>query len=272
MYTNTTGTENSGFGYLALYNNLSGNYNTAIGVNALAGNTTANYNTAAGVSALTSCNEGHSNVAFGAHCGDGITTGDENVCIGHNAGDNITTENANIMIGHGTTAGNSNNHCIVIGHDISIDGNFFAFGKSGNYVYNGFTSNNSWTRNSDERLKKNITTNTLGLNFINALRPVTFNWKDSREIDSSDSELSEHYNADENLMDSTTLYHGFIAQEVKAAMDDAGISNFGGWNVLSTGVQGVSLEAMVTPLVKALQELSAENDSLKARVKALEDA
>jgi len=174
------------------------------------------------------------------------------------------------MIGHGTTAGNSNNHCIVIGHDISIDGNFFAFGKSGNYVYNGFTSNASWTRSSDERLKKNISTSTLGLDFINALRPVTFNWKDSREIDSSDSELTDHYNADENLMDSTTTLHGFVAQEVKTAMDNAGVSNFGGWNKLSTGVEGVSLEAMVTPLVKALQEADDKIDALTTRVAALE--
>ena len=71
-------------------------------------------------------------------------------------------------------------------------------------------------------------------------------------------------------MDSTTLYHGFIAQEVKTAMDNAGISNFGGWNKLSTGVQGVSLEAMVTPLVRALQEADDKIEALTARVATLE--
>ena len=270
LYLNSSGTENTAMGYLAMDANTTGSYNVGLGVNALGGNTTANYNTAIGTGAMIACTEGHSNVAIGASCGDGITTGDENICIGYLAGDNITTQNANITIGHGTIIGNSNNHCIVIGHDIGIDGNFFAFGKASNYVYNGFTSNNSWTRNSDVRLKKNISTNTLGLDFINALRPVTFNWKDSRELDSTDAELADHYNADENLMDSTTLYHGFIAQEVKTAMDNAGISNFGGWNKLSTGVQGVSLEAMVTPLVRALQEADDKIEALTARVATLE--
>ena len=270
MDANTTASNNVAIGVRSLGANSTGASNTAVGVDALRDNTTASNNIAVGTDALLVNTLGHSNVAIGASAGDGITTGDENIAIGYLAGDNISTEDANICIGHGTTLGNSDNHCIVIGHDIQIDGNFFAFGKASNYVYNGFTSNASWSRTSDVRLKKNVATNTLGLDFINALRPVTYNWKDSREVDSSDSELAKHYNADENLMDSTTTFHGFVAQEVKTAMDDAGVSNFGGWTKLSSGVQGVSLEAMVTPLVKALQEADDKIDALTARVAALE--
>ena len=71
------------------------------------------------------------------------------------------------------------------------------------------------------------------------------------------------YDADKNRMDSDKTMYGFIAQEVKAAMDSAGASDFGGWITPSTGIQGVSIEAMVVPLVKAVQELSAEIKKLK---------
>ena len=54
---------------------------------------------------------------------------------------------------------------ITIGYGINGAGNnYFTFGKTGNRVYNQFTSNASWTRASDVRLKKDIQTNTdLGL-------------------------------------------------------------------------------------------------------------
>ena len=213
---------------------------------------------------------GTHNSGIGAGALNSVTTGTYNTAVGLNAGGGITTSSNNICIGYLTDPGNDTGNSIVIGDNITIDGNYFAFGKASNYVYNGFTSNASWTRNSDVRLKKNISTSTLGLSFINDLRPVTFNWKASTEIDSSDSELAKHYDASENHMDSTTTFHGFVAQEVKTAMDNAGVTNFGGWNKLSSGVQGVSLEAMVTPLVKALQEADDKIDALTARVAALE--
>ena len=302
---NTTGHSNSAVGISALENNTTGIYNTSIGRNALRDNTTGQYNSALGFEAGKETTTGAQNTYFGAYTGSGntthsgntgigytslqnvdsagntavgwragtpITTGTRNVCIGYEAGTDtagITTGNYNICVGaHTRPGGYDHSNSIVLGYNIQIDQNYFAFGKASNYVYNGFTSNASWTRSSDVRLKKNIVTNTLGLDFINALRPVTFNWKDSREIDSTDPELASVYNADENLKDSTTTFHGFIAQEVRAALDAAGVDNHGSWNALSSGIQGVSIEAMVTPLVKAVQELSTENEALKARLTA----
>ena len=63
--------------------------------------------------------------------------------------------------------------------------------------------------------------------------------------------------------DSATI-HGLIAQEVKAAMDKVGNSTFNGWEDTVDG-QAVSREMFITPLIKAVQELSA-------KVKALEEA
>ena len=64
--------------------------------------------------------------------------------------------------------------------------------------------------------------------------------------------------------------HNFIAQEVKEALDTAGVSDFGGWKEDQYGVQQVSREMFVIPLVKAVQELSAKVDALTARIEALE--
>ena len=60
-----------------------------------------------------------------------------------------------------------------------------------------------------------------------------------------------------NHMDTDVVMHNFIAQEVKAALDTAGVSDFGGWKEDQYGVQQVSREMFVIPLVKAVQEQSA---------------
>ena len=54
-----------------------------------------------------------------------------------------------------------------------------------------------------------------------------------------------------------------------AALDKAGVSNFGGWKEDQYGVQQVSREMFVIPLVKAVQELSAKVTSLEAEVTKL---
>jgi hypothetical protein len=67
--------------------------------------------------------------------------------------------------------------------------------------------------------------------------------------------------------------YGFIAQEVKQAMDTHNITDFAGWHQTTDGadnLQGVSYEMFVMPLVKAIQELSTQNEALAARLTALE--
>ena len=61
--------------------------------------------------------------------------------------------------------------------------------------------------------------------------------------------------------------HGFIAQEVKEAMDKAGVDTFQGWSDGIDGRQRVSFEAFVMPLIKSVQELSAEVEELEAKLK-----
>ena len=265
-----TGADNTAVGQNACKGNTSGIYNTGVGRKVLEANTNGSYNTAVGGLALDTMSGGSNNTCIGYNAGGGITSGGDNTCIGFDAGRSITTGGNNVIIGDGADPGTGNaGQRIVIGNNIDgVGDNYFTFGKASHRVYNQFTSNASWTRSSDVRLKKDIeTNNNLGLAFIKELRTVTYKWKAPSELDPS---LAD-YNANVSEADFSEKMYGFIAQEVKASMDNHNGDNFAGWHVGPEDVdeiQGVSYEMFVVPLVKAVQELSEENAALKARLDA----
>ena len=57
-----------------------------------------------------------------------------------------------------------------------------------------------------------------------------------------------------------------IAQDVKAALDKFGVEDFKGWDVLPDGKQQISEAMFVFPLIKAVQELSAQVKELKSKL------
>jgi hypothetical protein len=121
-------------------------------------------------------------------------------------------------------------------------------------------------------VKENITNTSLGLSFINALRPVTFTKKHPADWDIAireDRYKSGGNDFDENKkepikddFDTAPVIDGLIAQEVKATIDSLGI-NFSGWSKDSKGKQGIQYSALVVPLIKAVQELSAKVTALE---------
>jgi hypothetical protein len=123
--------------------------------------------------------------------------------------------------------------------NIDTSGNIGA-PNSGTNIYNA----------SDIRLKKNITTITNGLDKISALNPVKFNWIDG---------FVESEEGKDML--------GFVAQEVQNIVPEA-VESFGG-NSITIGDTiidnplRVNEKFLIPVLVKAIQELSAENDTLK---------
>ena len=256
-------------------------YNVAVGYAAGLAVTTGYYNTIMGGLAADDMTTSVGNTVIGYQAGDDITTDcDYNVCIGYNAGDGLVSDgDYNVFVGGSTTtnASDSDNQ-IVMGYGVdSVGGGYITFGNnSGGRVYNHPYSNATWTRTSDERIKKDIQTNTdLGLNFINDLRTVTYKWKSPSEH----PEEFVSYDAEQTEPKHTNKMYGFIAQEVKAAMDTHNITDFAGWHTVAGDgdQQGVSYEMFVMPLVKAVQELSAkvdaletENTAIKARLDALE--
>jgi hypothetical protein len=117
---------------------------------------------------------------------------------------------------------------------------------------------------SDGRFKKNIVSNVAGLNFINKLNPVTYNY----DIESLD-EYTHGKKMDYSPQDLEAvkekdgiLYSGFIAQDVEKAANEVGY-NFSGIHKPqnSHDAYGLDYSTFVVPLVKAVQELSVKSDS-----------
>ena len=109
-------------------------------------------------------------------------------------------------------------------------------------------STTSFNTSSDYRLKENVAPMTTGLATINALKPVTYDWI-------SDNSQGE----------------GFIAHELQAVIVHAVTGEKDAVNEDgSIKPQGVDYSKIVVHLVAAIQELSAKNDALEARLAALE--
>ena len=122
-----------------------------------------------------------------------------------------------------------------------------------------------------ERKKNVIGADDLGLDFINDLQTKTYTWKPSEEHPEAWGNFG--YEQDENgdntevkvysAMNTDTVMHGLIAQEVKVALDAAGCDTFGGWSEDDNGQQHVSKSMFVIPLIKAVQELAAKVEALE---------
>ena len=123
---------------------------------------------------------------------------------------------------------------------------------------------------SDIRLKRNIKDDVAGLSFINDLRPVTYEWKKEKDIP---EELNAHVADSEKTFNNEFVNHGFIAQEVKEAIDNHSEIKDGFKMWFEDDIDGrqrIAEGALVPMLVKAMQELSAKNDALLARIETLE--
>jgi hypothetical protein len=273
-------------GYYAGNGNTSGVRNIAVGTNAYDTGDTENDNIAVGYEAMTVNNAGGEfNVVMGSYAGNAITSGDDNTLLGYHAGKVITTGYDNTVIGKGAgdaiitgyqniiignnadPSADDNNHSIVIGASITAASNDFAFGKGSNVVSNDFDADANWSRSSDVRKKRNIHSQELGLDFINDLRTVRFQWKPSNEFPKEWNDYSE-----ENNMDLDVIMHGFVAQEVKEALNkhaSDGDKEFSGWKENEDGMQNTSREMFVIPLIKSVQELSAQVTTLQDEIKTL---
>ena len=269
---NTTGENNTAVGSQALTANTTATGNVAVGHAAAFVNTTGSDLTCIGKSAGLANTTASQSTFIGKNSGVAVTTGNQNTFLGYNAGYNLTTGFGNTVVGSNSHLNtNGDNYNIVMGYNCNAQrsSNSFTFGSStgSDRVYNHFNSNATWTRVSDERYKEEITDNTdCGLAFINDLRPVTFKWKPKSTIDSSlpdyDSEKTER-SYDKKM-------YGLIAQEVKEAIDQHNITDFGGWDEEeSSGIQAISQGMFVHPLIKAVQELSTKVDELKSELLAL---
>ena len=271
--TITTGSKNVAIGAEALRGATDEDHNIAIGFEALGNGGVLNgseTNTVVGNgSAAGKTTSGHGNTIIGYAAGSNITTAETNTLIGKNCGDVLTDGYYCTMIGYNCDPSASGGiRQMVLGHGVTCTGNnniAIGYGAT-DRIYNQFASNATWTRSSDERTKKNIETNEdCGLDFINDLRTVTFNRKAPSEYPTDWPD----YDPDETEPFHKDKLYGFIAQEVKAAIDEHNITDFNGWNETPDKIQGISYEMFVIPLVKSVQELSAQVKTLQDEIQIL---
>ncbi len=239
---------------------LNGTFNTAVGAVSLGANTMGFYDTAVGVNSLVNNSTGQYNTAVGANTLADETTAIDNTAIGWKAGarggDVITgytgapatfvstmTGSYNTFVGvAGSTAEVSN--CTAVGMDAYCDATDQV--RLGNVFVTSIGGKVAWSALSDARAKRDIRDLDLGLDFVLALRPVSFTLN--------------------NGNGRTDM--GFVAQDIETLLGD-------GYNVLDIGgdpdrTLSLRYTDLIAPLVKAVQEQQAQLEAKDRRVTELE--
>ncbi|MFA6599211.1 MAG: tail fiber domain-containing protein [Ignavibacteriaceae bacterium] len=239
LSSNTTGSGNSAFGHFALGNNITAGSNSAFGQLALS-QSDANSNSAFGYRSLGSSTTGYSNAAFGDNSLFGNMSGNYNSAFGSSAGFDVTTGTNLTLVGYNAqpSSGSASNE-ITLG-----DNNITALRCAVQSI----------STLSDERDKRNIKDLKLGIGFLMKLKPRQFNW-DKRDW------YAKHV-SDGTKMEQTPTA-GFIAQE----LDKVQLSENAEWLHLVLKDNPERMEAtagnLLPIIVKAIQELKVENESIK---------
>jgi hypothetical protein len=293
LHSNTIGEYNTAYGPSALQNNTTGKYNIAMGDFALQSNSTGWSNIAVGSSALYS-NMGDANIAVGGTALLLNTTGERNVAVGWGALYNNITGIRNTGLGYGALINSTGSLNTGVGYFADASGNYtnatalgyFAAATGSNMVRIGNSAVTSiggyanWTNISDERVKKNIHANVPGLAFINKLKPVTYNLDldaidkiiQRPDIKTPDGKIKQPSLEElaAKRQKEQIIYTGFLAQDVEKAAKELNY-DFSGVDAPKNDkdVYGLRYAEFVVPLVKAVQELSTENNTLKEENKDL---
>jgi len=254
---NTTGNNNTSVGADCLFNNSTGSNNTAMGRMTLIMNTTGASNTGIGFDVMNDNTIGHSNTALGSGALNTNVDGDQNCAVGVSA----------------YFIGPSFNNTTCIGYNSGAQVNASNRIEIGNTSVSWIGGEVTWGTYSDARIKKNVRENVPGLDFINRLRPVTYNLdihaQNALTIGGKkdEAEWPEKYDIEKETMT------GFIAQEVEAAAQAAGY-DFSGVQkgADEVGLYSVKYAEFVVPLVKAVQEQQAMIDTQAALLQSQQTA
>jgi hypothetical protein len=301
---NTTGSYNTALGHSALSSNTTASNNTAVGYQAGYSNTTGTQNLFVGRQAGYSCTTVNSNTFVGDFSGYS-TTGRANTFLGQGAGNAVTSGFKNTIIGvyDGNTGGldirTASNYIVLSDGDgnprqvidgsgnvligtvsQNVSGRVFNVYSASNVpasLYRGTTgtgdevfevrsnvggtntqtlkvtangnvtnTNGSYSSYSDIKLKENIVDASAKLDKLNQIRIVNY-----------------------NLIGNQEKHIGVIAQELEQICpslieESKDVDNDG--NDLGTTTKGVKYSIFIPMLIKAVQELKAEVDSLKQQL------
>lgn len=227
MYNNTWGFSNVANGSLSLFNNTGGYFNTALGHISLYSNTSGIGNTAIGYSSFALCSVCNYNTAIGGSTLSQIVSGQNNTAIGYEALNSIFSGSNNIGLGY-----NANVPSPTGSNQIRIGNTFITYAST----------QVAWSITSDRRWKSNIQTTNLGLEFIKKLRPVSY-FRENDEFKKTE--------------------YGFIAQELEEALNTSGADSNGIIIKDDEGMYSVRYNDLLAPIVKAIQEMEIQNQTLK---------
>ena len=206
-----------------------------------------------------------------------MTSGNDNTFVGKSAGSAVSSGSNNLILGHDAGITGSP------GGNITTASNTMVLGDEN---ISAAHIQVSLTVASDERDKTDFVDLDLGLDFVKALKPVTYYWdkrskygdkyiidEDGERVPNPDYDLTSYTPDGTHKEDWMDI--GFKAQSVQALEEAAGYKAEDKKNLtVSTsddGKQyGLKYEKFVPILVKAIQDQDAIIQSLTARIAALE--
>ncbi len=230
----------------------SSNNDIAVGRGALKDNSAGLNNTAMGNDALSN-STGSGNTAIGTNALTELVSGTDNTALGYNAKIGPTSASNSMALGYNAVANGSNIIAVGNSNITSIGGQV------------------GWSTFSDGRFKSNIKENVPGLEFINKLKPVTYTLqlkKFDQFLGIKDSLMNSM--ASEYAKNEQKIHTGFIAQDVEKMAKQIGY-DFDGVNHPQNDKDHYSIAYadFVPSLVKAVQELSKQNDDKAAAINDL---
>jgi hypothetical protein len=148
-------------------------------------------------------------------------------------------------------------NCTLLGANTTVTGsNQVQLGDSATTTY----AYGAVQNRSDARDKAEVRDTVLGLSFIEQLRPVDFKYDFREDYGWGEKDGSKIRNR---------YHHGLIAQEVKEVIDSLGV-DFGGYQDHSINggqdVLSIGYSELIGPLIRAVQELSAEVKQLQQQI------
>ena len=222
------------------------------------------------------------NTCIGSHAGNQITTGSNNTIVGHQAGNYsvfLSTGNNNVLLGdysHPSVVAGVNQ--IVMGFATTgVGDNYATIGNaSTTRVYAAqdtgatfYGAGQSW---SDKRMKENVKDIGLGLDFVNKLEPIQYTQKQPADYEQELKEKLPWYGKSDPrvITDSrkSRIRPGLLAQDVLDVLEELGFSSNTSIVQIDekTTQHSMDYSGLVVPLIKAVQELSAEVESLKEQL------
>jgi hypothetical protein len=285
-----TGVENTALGRASLFSHTTGNYNTATGSLALFANTTGSSNTAIGEEALQANTTASNNTAVGYQAGYTGTTGTGSVYLGQGAG-YFATSSYNTMVGreagynvssggYNTFLGQSAGYYVTTGAKNTVIGQYngnqgsLDIRTASNYIVlsDGDGNPNLWLDSNKDLFVPKVYVSTTasaanvfvtsGGQIIRSTSALKYK-QDVRDLETIDINKfrAVRYKSKSSNDDQTKDHFGIIADEV----DQAGITELVNYGA-NGEVEGFQYERLTVVLLKAVQELKAEIDSLKAQL------